>query len=172
MILKNEDRIASGAYSDVFKPSHSLLVFKLFIGAQHPTNFSQGLNRPEDDTRRRKTFAAECEAYERAGLHPFLRNHIPGSFRRCVVEDVTESAGSVPDCYMLGHCYAMEYVQGIARKFGEFPIDYLTHHIKEAVEAFHEVGINHLIDSSVFSPDDPEKFRFIDFAIEEFQALW
>lgn len=171
MILRTEDIIASGAYADIFRPPNSTLAYKLFASYQHLTNVSQGLNRLEDDERRRKTFASECDAYERAAQHPFLRNHIPQSFRRCMVADVTDCAGSVADRYMLAHCYVMEYIEGVATKFGEFCIQHRAEHIEKALKAFREVGINHVIDSSIFSPDHPENFRFIDFATEEFQPV-
>jgi hypothetical protein len=45
-------------------------------------------------------------------------------------------------------------------------------HIDKALDAFREAGIHYLTDASIFSPDDPGKFRFIDFAIEEFPAVW
>ncbi len=172
MILRTEDIIASGAYADIFRPPDRMLAYKLFASDQHPTNVSQDLMRPKDDERRRKTFASECDPYNRAAQHPFLRNHIPQSFRRCVVADVTDSAGSVADRYMLAHCYVMEYIEGVARKFGELGTEYRPDHIAKALKAFREVGISYVIDSSIFSPDDPEQFRFIDFATEEFQAAW
>lgn len=172
MVLQSEYIIASGAYADIFRPPDGLLVYKLFVSDQHPTNSSQGPIGLEDDGRRRKTFASECEAYERGARHTFLRNHIPWFFRRCIVADVTDSAGSIADQYMLAYCYAMEFIEGAATKLGEFPTDNRPGHIAKALEAFREAGIGHVRDSSIFSPDDPEKFRFIDFSIEEFQPIW
>lgn len=171
MILSTKDILGSGAYADVFRPPDSVIVYKLFVNDQHPTNVGQGPTSPEDEERRRRTFVSECQAYKRAAQHPFLRNHIPQYFRRCLVADVTDSVGSVAHRYMLALCYVMEYIEGVERKFGELRLDYRCDHIEEALEAFREAGIDHVIDSSIFSPDDPDKFIFIDFAMEEFQTF-
>ncbi len=172
MILRTKDIIAAGAYADIFRPPKSKLVSKQFISGRHPTNITQGLTRPEDDERRRKTCMSECKAYDCAAQHPFLRNHIAQSFRRCVVENVTGPAGSVADRYILDCCYAMEYIEGVPMKLGDLFIESRPHHIRKALTAFREAGILHLTDPSIFSLDDPEEFRFIDFAIEEFPAVW
>jgi hypothetical protein len=145
--------------------------FKLFISGQHLTNVGQSLTRPQDDDRRRNTFISECEAYDRAAQHPFLRNHVARSFRRCVIEDVTGPAGCVADRYMPDCCCAMEYMEGVPTKIGELFIESRPDHIRKALRAFREAGIHHLTDPSIFFPDDPEKFRFIDFAIEEFPPV-
>lgn len=172
MILRTENIIASGAYADIFRPPKSLLVYKLFISGRHPTNISQDLTRPEDDGRRRKTCMSECKAYDRAAQHSFLCNHIAQSFCRCVVEDVTDPAGSVADRYILDCCYAMEYIEGVPMKLGNLFIESRPYHIRKALTAFREAGILHLTDPSIFSLDDPEKFRFIDFAVEEYPPCW
>ena len=72
--------------------------------------------------------------------------------------------------YMLNWCYAMEHVRGAAIKLGAIPKDSRPEHIKRALNAFCQAGIHHLTDASVFSPDDPVNFKFIDFAIEEFEV--
>lgn len=172
MILRMEDKFDSGAYADIFRAPGEILVYKLFVGGQHPTNVSQSLTRREDDHRRRNTFLSECAAYDRAGLHPYLRHHIALLADRYVIENVTDGARSVAHQYMLDHCYAMEYISGSARKFGQYPSDSRPEHIQKALRTFYEAGICHLIDASVFFPDDPDNFKFIDFAIEEFQAFW
>ena len=172
MILRAEDMIESGAYSDIFRPLGDTLAYKLFISGQHPTNVSQNLTRPQDDERRHKTYLSECEAYERAAQRPFLRNHIPRSFRRCVIENVIGSGTSVAHLYMLDHCYAIQYIEGHARKLGESPDGFCPLHIEKALQKFYDVGVHHLIDTSIFFPDDPNNFIFIDFATEEHQAFW
>jgi hypothetical protein len=172
LILRTEDLIASGAYADIFRPPGSKLAYQLFVSGKHPTTASQGLTRPEDDERRRKTFISECEAYDRVTQDPFLRHHTPHSFGRCTVADVLRSTKSVADLYMLDHCYVMEYIEGNAKKLGECPVDSCPDHIERALNAFRNIGIFHLIDTSVFFLDDPDNFKFIDFAIEEFQAYW
>jgi hypothetical protein len=172
VILKVNQKIACGAYSDVFRGADGKVVYKVFTSNQHPTNVSQDLTSPEDDARRRKTFLSECEAYRRASEHPFLRKHIPQFFRPCTVEDVRDSSGTIANLYLLDHCYALEYIAGRDTKIGELRIGGLPDHIEAALKAFAEIGIGHVIDASVFLADDPKNFKFIDFAIEEFQPEW
>jgi hypothetical protein len=167
MTLRMDHKLDSGAYADIFRPPDGL-VYKLFASGQYPTNVRQRLTRPEDDSRRRNTFLSECAAYQRAGQHPYLRNHVPRFFGQFVIQDVTEGDQSVAHNYILECCYAMEYITGVATKLG----GYRPEHIQRALSAFLEAGIRHLTDASVFFPDDPENFKFIDFAIEEFEAFW
>jgi hypothetical protein len=119
----------------------------------HYTNVSQGLTDPEDDQRRQKIFDSECRAYEIAGEDTFLRDHIPYSFRRCVITDVIEDDKSAATNYLLQCCYAMEYLEGVATKLRALD-DHLTH-ISEAKRAFHSAGIRHTTDASVFFATDP-----------------
>ncbi len=163
IILDTDDRIASGVYADIFRPSEGALVYKLFIGFRHHTTVSQGLTDPEDDHRRRKTFDSECRAYEIATQDTFLRSHIPHSFRRCEIADVVEYNESVAANYLLDCCYAMEYIDGMAAKVSM--VNHLAH-IREAEHAFHRAGIAHTSDASVFFAENPQKFKFIDFAVE------
>lgn len=172
MILMTTDIIASGAYADIFRPRGGTLVYKLFVSGSHPTNERQGLIRPEDDERRRKTFMSECEAYERAAQHPFLCDHIPQYFQRRTIDDVTGSTGSVAHRYMLDLCYVMQYINGSPTKLGMLCAGSRSAHIEVALQAFRAAGILHYEDASIFSPNDPEDFRFIDFAMEEFQPFW
>jgi hypothetical protein len=172
LILRTEDLIASGAYADIFRPPGGKLAYKLFVSGKHPTNVSQGLTRPQDDQGRRKTFISECEAYGRVTQDPFLRDHVPHSFGRCTIADVLHSSESIADFYMLDHCYLMEYIEGDARKLGEYPADFRPAHIERALDAFRKIGVSHLTDASIFFADDPNHFKFIDFAIEEFQVYW
>ncbi len=67
IILDTDNRIASGVYADIFRPSEGALVYKLCIGFRHHTPVSQGLTDPSDDHRRRKTVDSECRAHEIAG---------------------------------------------------------------------------------------------------------
>jgi hypothetical protein len=165
IILDTKDQIASGVYADIFKPSAGTLVYKLFIGFRHHTTVSQGLTDPEDDHRRRKTFDSECRAYEIAAQDSFLRDHIADSFRRCEIADVFEYGGSVGSNYLLHCCYAMEYIEGAAVKLRA--VEQFSH-IREAQSAFHRVGVVHISDASVFFAEDPQKFKFIDFAVAAF----
>lgn len=165
IILDTNDRIAFGVYADIFRPSEGVLVYKLFIGFRHDTTVSQGITDPEDDHRRRKTFDSECRAYEIAAQDAFLRDHIPHSFRRCEIADVIDYNESVAADYLLPCCYGMEYIEGEAAKLRA--VDRLAH-IREAQSAFHRAGIAHTTDASVFFAEDPQKFKFIDFAVEVF----
>lgn len=170
MILMTKDIIEGGAYADIFRPPGTNLAYKLFVSGHHPTNVGQGLTRPEDDERRRKTFLSECLAYERAAWHPFLCHHVPQSFHRPTVADVTDSTEVASHLYLLDCCYAMEYIDGDAWKLGEL-LDRPTH-IEQALQSFGEAGIRHLSDASIFFPDDSQNFKFIDFAMDEFQGMW
>ncbi len=172
MILRMEDKFDFGAYADIFRAPGEMLAYKLFLSGQHPTNVSQRLTRPEDAHRRSNTFLSECEAYRRAGQHPYLRDHIARFADRYVIQDVTDCARSVAHHYMLDHCYAMEYIKGAARKIGEYPKGSRPENIQKALNSFYEAGICYLEDASVFFPDDPHNFIFIDFAIQEFEAFW
>ncbi|MGB2665647.1 MAG: hypothetical protein WAK48_16720, partial [Candidatus Acidiferrum sp.] len=58
-----------------------------------------------------------------------------------------------------------EYIEGIATKLRA--VDHLAH-IREAELAFHGAGIAHTSDASIFFANDPQKFKFIDFAVEAF----
>jgi hypothetical protein len=165
IILDTNDRIAFGVYADIFRPSEGALVYKLFIGFRHHTTVSQGITDPEDDHRRIKTFDSECRAYEIAAQDAFLRDHIPHSFRRCEIANVVEGDESVSTDYLLGCCYAMEYIEGEAAKLRA--VDQLPH-IKEAEQAFHRTGIAYTTDASVFLAEDSQTFKFIDFAVEAF----
>ena len=86
--------------------------------------------------------------------------------------DVTDSGASVSDRYMFTDCYVMEYVEGVARKLGEFPAECRPDHVEKALQAFHEACIHYLIDASVFFPRDPDNFKFIDFGVEQYPAIW
>lgn len=75
MIPRTENLIVSGAYADIFRPEDRMVAYRLFASDQHRTNVGQDLTRPKDDERWRKTFALECDAYNGAAQHPFLRTH-------------------------------------------------------------------------------------------------
>jgi hypothetical protein len=169
MILKIANKIGCGAYADIFRAPQEIVVYKLFISGKHPTNQSQDLTEPEDDDRRQKTFVSECEAYRLASKHSFLAKHVPRFFRPCVIHDVVGSAGSVAEQFMLDHCYSMEYIDGVPVEIGELFAGNCPVHVERALQAFRECGIKHLLDASVFFAHDPNNFKFIDFAVEEFQ---
>lgn len=165
MILDMNDAIDFGAYADIFRPSGGSLACKLFISVRHETNVKQGLTDPEDHRRREMTFESECRAYETAAQDPFLCAHIPHSFRLCAIADVIEYGESVAANYLLGCCYVMEYIEGRATK-----LEMVKHlpHIGEALRAFQRTGIAYTTDASVFFAEDPQKFKFIDFAVGAF----
>jgi hypothetical protein len=166
IILNIDDRIDFGAFADIFWPSGGAFVYKLFISFRHDTNVSQRLTNPENDQLRRKTFDSECRAYEIAAEDTFLCDHSPHSFRRCAIADVIDYDESVATNYLLECCYAMEYIDGIATKLRLLD-DQLTH-ISEAGQAFRRAGIGYTTDASAFFATDPQKFKFIDFAVDAF----
>jgi hypothetical protein len=63
----------------------------------------------------------------------------------------------------------MEYIDGDAWKLAAL-LDRPTH-IEQGLRVFREAGIRHLSDVSIFFPDDSQNFKFIDFAMEEFQGM-
>lgn len=163
--------IARGAYADIFRVPNESIVYKLFVSGTHPTNTSHGLTRVEDDVRRHNTFQSECAAYAIASRHPYLRDHVPGFHGTVVVGDVQDGIGhSVGQQYVLDHCYAMDFIAGDALKSGG--LDDTYQHLRTAWQAFREAGIRYVRDASVFAPHDPERFKVIDFATEEFEAYW
>jgi hypothetical protein len=164
VILDVRDRIGFGAYADLFRPSGEPLVYKLFISVRHETNVRLGLTDPKDNDRRQQVFESECRAYEIAAREPSLHAHIPGSFRRCEIADVRQAGESVAALYLTDCCYTIEYIDGIAQKLGTVA---LLPHIAEAERAFHRAGIRHTSDASVFLAEDPQPFKFIDFAVDE-----
>lgn len=166
MILRIENKISGGAYADIFLKEN--LVYKLFLSGRHPENMSQGLDRKQDDERRHNTFLSECEAYECANAHALLCQHIPRFYGSCTIEDVRNANCSVAYQYNLTDCCIMEYVNAEPRKLGVIRD---LEHIRTALKAFREAGIHYTIDASVFMADDPQHFKFIDFAIKEFE-LW
>ena len=170
MVLRIQERFATGAYADIFRPPPGATVYKVFASAKHSKNVGQGPNRLEDDERRHNTFISECRAYELVAHDPFLTSHIPQFLGPCVISDITDAAGkSILDCYIPDHCYAMEYIEGPAIKLGSIPVEGYPDHIKAALRAFYSAGVRHLSDVSIFSPSDPTSFKFIDFATEEFR---
>lgn len=162
-----ENKISGGAYADVFL--NGSRVYKLFLSGAHPQNISQGFIRKLDDERRHNTFLSECEAYELARSHDFLCQHVPRFYGACTIQDVQGANCSVADQYNLSDCYSMEYIDaGSPKKLGL--IDDHVAHIRKALKTFHEVGIHCTIDASVFMADDPQQFKFIDFAMKEFEV--
>jgi hypothetical protein len=73
----------------------------------------------------------------------------------------------MPNC-----CYAGEYIEGAPRKLGNYSSIRPADHIRKAVRPFREAGIHQRADPSIFFPDDPEKLKFIDLAMEEFHGIW
>ena len=170
MILKSADITGRGAYADIFRRPGDIIAYKLFVSGRHSKKLAQELNRQEDDDdRRRKTFCSQCKAYQIAAADSFLSQHIPNFHGPRTIQAVLDGAHSIADQYMLNHCYAIEYINGKDTKLGA--VAGLAHIVK-ALKAFHDAGIHHLIDASVFMPEDPQNFKFIDFALEEYEAYW
>ena len=171
MILRLAQRIDTGAYSEVFRSADGERLFKLFINGKHPSNVSQGLTHPDHDGQRRRTFAAECEAYEIAMSHPRIRRHVPQFYGRVEVNDVVDQRGnSVANDYLLDCCYSLEYVSGNERKLGVYVGGEHPQHLAELLKDMDAAGIGYLLDASVLMPEDSESFQIIDFATREIEA--
>jgi hypothetical protein len=170
LILKTANLIAAGAYSDIFQPIPDGKVYKLFDSVQHPDRIWNFGNRPEDNERRRKVFHSECEAYNLAGSNLFLRDHIPHFFGSCEIESVIGPNRPVDEHYLRGCCYVMEYIDDSPIKLGEIRSDF-PGHIREALRHFKEAGIDYLEDASIFFVDDPQEFKFIDFAVRDYPLM-
>lgn len=143
--------IGRGIYAKVFDLEGK--AYKLFVRVDGPP--------PKQTVEgRRRTFLAQCEAYERASQDLLLRDHIAANFGPCVVEDVINLNG-IKDSFLLNCCYSIELLGGEETKF---PANYVEtySHLADAIRRFRNLGID-LTDSSVFDIDDPLRFKFIDF---------
>jgi len=171
MVLNLQQRIQSGAYSEIFRSVDGKRAFKLFISGAHPSNLSQGLTNPVHDLQRRNTFTAECEAYEIAMADPRISCHVPHFYGRAEVNDILDERGnSIATDYLLDCSYSMEYLSGTDMKLGSYAGQNYPPHIAEFLKDMEASGIGYLLDASAFMPDDPESFRIIDFATRKIEA--
>jgi hypothetical protein len=170
MILYQSDiHNADGAFSDLFANQELGRAYKLFIGPRHARK-----PYPEsDETRRRKAFASECDAYNIVSGNGALKICAPLFYGTLVVTDVIGRAGdSVKDQYLLNCCYEMEFLIGPSPVKIGVCTSSGWQHISDAQSAFWKAGIKHMTDCSVFFPEDTKKFKIIDFATEEFELFF
>ena len=165
VIDKRSDRLlGSGVYADVFE--FEARAYKLF---------KSGPEIPPRQTKegRRRVFDGQCRAFRSLSNDLWLQTHTGEFHGVCVVDDVIGSDGtSNRDDYLLDCCYMLEILDlggfdpETALPRNEIKLNVLKHkHLREAAARFKTLGIATL-DSSVFYPSDPDKFKFIDIEIE------
>lgn len=144
----------SGATADVFcVGAEAWKVFRVFGVARTPEQVQ-------------RLFQAECEAYKRIQVDPWLSQHVPKFFGSAAVVDIIDATGnSVAPQYALDCCYRMEFVPGDEVKLTADGLRERYPHLQEAQARFAEHGIN-VLDSSVWSPEDPAAFKLIDFRVD------
>lgn len=139
-----------GVYAHVFQIDDR--AYKLFLA--YPSHHSE--------EKRRSTFQSQCEAYRRAGSDPDLTKHVAVFYGTCVIEDVIDKDGqSIKGNYMLDSCYVLEVLSGSHAKVLAVRDEYS--YVSDAYFAFQKKGFD-LADADIFNFDDPEWFKFVDFA--------
>jgi hypothetical protein len=119
---------------------------------------------PECHERAAESFEKQCSAYRRAMKHPILRRHVAEFLGTCNVEQVIDDEGNdISDGYRLDACYAIEELSGPEEKVTAPIITSQYPHVAKMRTLFAEHGISSTGDSSVFSYDDPDDFKLIDF---------
>ena len=144
----------SGASADVFEiDGNAYKLFRVF-----------GVARTAQQVR--DLFESECEAYTRASVDAWLRQHTAAFHGPCVIENVIDRHGnSVRSLYALDCCYGIELLVGRESKLYADGLRQSLEHLREAQERFSMNGID-VRDSSVFNYEYPEDFKFIDFRLE------
>lgn len=158
-----------GVYADVFE----------LDGRAHKL-FRSGPDSPPRQTRsgRKRVFESQCQAYRSLVKDPWLQSHAATFFGIGTVEHVIgEDGTSNDDDYLLECCYSIELLDlgdvvqetGLHRNEAKaWPAGYDDPwHLKEARARFKTLSISTL-DASVVFPNDPERFKFIDFEIENY----
>jgi hypothetical protein len=150
MILSLNSRLDGGVYAHIFKIDDK--VYKLFLA----------FPSPHSEEKRRSTFQSQCDAYRRADLDPDLKRHVAMFYGTCVIEDVLDEKGqSIKDNYMLDCCHVLEALNGSKAKVLAIRDHYS--YVHDAYLAFLQKGFQ-LADAHIFNFDDPERFKFVDFA--------
>jgi hypothetical protein len=152
--LSIEPGAYSGATADVFNVGG--IAYKVFrvYGTAQPVE------------RVRVLFESENGAYRRAAADSWLQRHTATYYGPSAIDDILDEDGeSVGRMYALDCCYRMELLTGDERKFLAAGLREGNEHMREAGRRFREVGID-LRDSSVFNGEDAERFKFIDFRLE------
>jgi hypothetical protein len=158
-----------GVYADVFEVDGR--AYKLFLSGP------ESLPR-QTKAGRKRVFESQCEAFRSLSKDPWLQSHAATFFGNCTIDDVIgEDGTSVEDDYLLDCCYSLELLDlgeviqetGLYRNEAKaWSVGCDDHwHMKEAKARFKALGIS-TMDASVVFPNDPEKFKFIDFEIENY----
>ena len=166
---------SGGNYADVFELEGR--AYKLF---------KSGPDIPPRQTRegRKRVFESQCGAFRLLSEDPWLQSHAALFHGACSVDNVIGHDGrSVKDDYLLACCYSLELfdlhetnpmtgLPGNEDKLtaihnSRIDLEDQHDHLREAVKRFRVLGIT-VLDSSVFYHADPEKFKFIDFEIENY----
>lgn len=152
--LSIEPGAYSGAAADVFNVGGiAYKVFRVY-----------GVAQPVERVRAR--FESECAAYELTIGESWLRQHTATYYGTSAIDDILDEEGvGVGSIYALDCCYRMELLAGDERKFLAAGLREANEHLREAERRFSERGID-LRDSSVFNGENAEKFKFIDFRLE------
>ena len=161
-ILKLTDRIAHGAFADVFSPDPGDRVFKLFRRLTDPV--LKGV-APH-------VFRAEVGAYEAVAHDPSLVSHVPRFFGSTQVSAVIGEDGSDSSAeYWLDLCYILGRLPADPeeRKVGSFFSPKEWHLMAPFEERFEAVGVMHLGDASVLHWRS-ERPMFIDFGLTDAAA--
>lgn len=140
------DYLDSGYFSEVFVNFNLGLIIKQFC--------AKG-----DDERFRKVCNSEVAAYEIAMQDKVLQNLTPKFYDSGLDCEFPKGAS---ENYLPSVNYQLEYVQGLFVKDQGL--------VDQHAKFFRDKGINYLADCSVFS--DNSVIKVIDFATEEFRALW
>lgn len=142
MDLNLRDRIARGAFADIFGPAPGDRVYKLFrrLGDPHLANMAPHV------------FRAEVGAYEVAHRDPSLAQHVPVFFGPVQIDSVRTDEGSeVGQEYWLNLCYAMQRLapDPEERKLGSFFSASEWGLMEPLEKRFEAAGIRHVGDASV-----------------------
>src|SRR5208283_2366509 len=101
------------------------------------------------------------------GSDPHLKNRIATFYGACLIEDVIDEASqSIKAHYMLDCCLVLEVLNGSKAKvlavWNPLTAEGYSY-VGDAYSAFRQKGFD-LADADIFNYDDPERFKFIDFA--------
>lgn len=142
MDLNQRDRIARGAFADIFAPPPGDRVYKLF----------RRLDDPHLKNVAPHVFRAEVGAYAVAHRDPYLAQHVPGFFGPVAIGSVCSDDGAqLNDKYWLNLCYAMQRLapDPEERKLGSFFNESEWHLMSPLEQRFEAAGIRHVGDASV-----------------------
>jgi hypothetical protein len=149
----------------IFEPIGQF-AYKLFKSPRHPGNRDD----PMSECRIRDYFRSELDAYAIVSASPQLARHVARFYGVPPVRAVIEEDGEdKSEHFLLDCCLKLERLQGQDEKLGNlrerFP------HLEEFGGQLQQAGVNHVRDSSVFNPDDPERFKLIDIATFDWGAV-